>query len=115
MEWEKLYKISQYKTNGNCLILQNIHQLAEELIGKTAHVEWPYMVEALITSVCNDLERFELNPKTNVIESKLLEAYDYEMVQRELKAISGYYFNKKGIKIGDSKTLVQGKVLLGQR
>lgn len=89
--------------------------MAKQLLGKTAHVEWPYMVEALVIAVGNERVKYSLDPKTNQMQSKLLETFEAEFAQREMKTVSRNYMNKKGIECGNVQMLVSAKLLLGER
>ena len=96
------------------MYFQRIEDLAHQIINKTAHVEWPYMVEAKVVSVSNDHVRYTWDEKSNKIQESLVED-QYEFVTKEMKNIASYYMNKKGINLGNVEILVGAKLLMGER
>ena len=94
---------------------QDIQRLAQSLVGQTAHVEWPYLVEAKVVSVANDTVKYFLDKDTRQLKSELVEHGSYDVIKREMKSVSSFLFNRKGIDIGDCDVLVEAKLLLGKR
>ncbi|XP_047139268.1 5'-3' exoribonuclease 1 isoform X1 [Hydra vulgaris] len=114
-------KVFQYSSRSENTIIkilspsnQNIEDIAKQLLGEIAYVEWPYMVEANIVSVTNDSVKYFLGDN-NEIASKLVQGEEYKNIKKEMKAIATYHMEKRGIQLGDIKILVQAKLLLGER
>ena len=78
-------------------------------------MEWPYLVEAKIVSVASDTVRYQLDKTGKQIVSELVEERSYDNVKREMKTVSSFLMNRKGIDIGQCDVLVEAKLMLGQR
>ena len=89
-------------------------ELAKQLIGKIIFVEWPYMAEASVTSICDDAKRYSLDER-NELTSTRVRGDDYEIVKNEMKSIERTHFSRRGIELGEVKVLVEAKTLLGKR
>lgn len=114
-------KVFQQNSRNNNMIvkiipgsLPSIEEIAKHLLGETAYVEWPYMVEAIIKSVCDDSIRYYLDGK-NQLQSKMLGGEEYKSVVREMKAIETYHMGRRGIELGEVKVMVEANLLLGKR
>ena len=89
-------------------------ELAKQLVGKIIYVEWPYMVEASVTSICDDTQRYSLD-ETNELTSARIRGDDYKIAKREMKSIESTHYSRRGIELGEVKVLVEAKTLLGKR
>ena len=91
-----------------------MNELAKQLVGETVYVEWPYMVEASVTSICDNAERYSLDER-NELTSTLVRGDDYKIAKREMKSIETTHYLRRGVELGDVKVLVEAKTLLGKR
>lgn len=89
-------------------------ELAKQLVGKIIYVEWPYMIEASVTSICDNTQYYSLDER-NELTSTLLRGDDYEIAKRKMKSIESTYYSKRGVELGEVKVLVEAKTLLGKR
>ncbi|XP_066932891.1 5'-3' exoribonuclease 1-like isoform X3 [Clytia hemisphaerica] len=115
-------KVFQYNSRSENTIVklignehEDFQRLAQSLVGQSAHVEWPYLVEAKVVSVANDSVKYFMDNETRQLTSELVEHGSYDTVKREMKSVSSFLFNRKGIDIGDCDVLVEAKLLLGKR
>ena len=91
-----------------------MNELAKQLVGEIVYVEWPYMVEALVMSICDDAERYSLDER-NELTSTLVRGDDYKIAKREMKSIETTHYSRRGVELGEVKVLVEAKTLLGKR
>lgn len=75
-------KVFQQPSRGENIILNviseetsKVEDLASELLGKSVHVDWPYLKEALVVGVANN------NEKLILIDPLI--GYDHDNVKKE--------------------------------
>lgn len=93
--------------------------LAQDLIGKTCYVGWPYMVEAKVWGVSDEVTSYQCSDAGN---GKRLKIVDITMSPEEVKLWKETAFSvmkehtvRRGIDLGDIKTLVYVQELQGRR
>ena len=72
------------------------------------------MIEAFVESICNDEVKYSLDENSQ-LSSKLIQGELHNNVKREMKAISTYHMDRRGIELGEVKIMIEAKLLLGQR
>ncbi|XP_047138728.1 5'-3' exoribonuclease 1 isoform X1 [Hydra vulgaris] len=92
----------------------DIEETANLMIGKSVFVEWPYMVEAMVTSVMNEDLCYYLTNE-NELAMKMVDGEDYSNFKKEIAVISSYHLFERGINLGDVTTIVAAKLLLGEK
>eukprot|EP00794_Sanderia_malayensis_P014879 gene14879-16425_t len=86
-----------------------------DLVGKVVHVEWPYLVEALVTAVTDGKVKYILKEPENTVQKDILDKSRIEDAQRWMNIAKTRYLEKKGIEVGDVDVLVEAKQLKGKR
>ncbi|XP_014469638.1 PREDICTED: 5'-3' exoribonuclease 1 isoform X2 [Dinoponera quadriceps] len=120
-------KVFQQTSRGENMILHimseqspNLEDLASQLLGKSVHVDWPYLKEALVVGVAN------CNTKFALIDS--LAGYSHDNVNKEdvkgpsvaewniqVKHIRETYLSRLGISIGHTDVLIYARPFLGNK
>ena len=104
-------------------MIVNIKQPAEEInaetvketVGTVVHIEWPYLVEGLVTAVSDGERRFVYKQEERkVTEEKMAETKMKDVVFW-MGNVRKRYLERKGIDSGEVNVLVEAKPLKGLR
>ncbi|KAF2885186.1 hypothetical protein ILUMI_20983 [Ignelater luminosus] len=94
---------------------EELDEKAKKLLGKTVHVGWPHLIEALVVSVSNREFRYHSTGEKgqyNVEENKGNLA---SLWHSEKQGITDHYQNRLGIDVGLTNVLVHVKVMVGRK
>ena len=86
-----------------------------ETVGSIVHVEWPYLVEALVTAITDGERRFTLKQAENVVEEDKMTKAKIDDAFFWMKNVRTNLLERKGIDPGEVKVLVEAKTLKGKR
>ncbi|XP_065061196.1 5'-3' exoribonuclease 1-like [Rhopilema esculentum] len=86
-----------------------------ETVGSIVHVEWPYLVEALVTAITDGERRFILKQAENVVEEDKMTKAKIDDAFFWMKNVRTNLLERKGIDPGEVKVLVEAKTLKGKR
>lgn len=86
-----------------------------DTVGTVVYVEWPYLVEALVTGVTDGRRRFVCSEEGGTIKEEMMTDQKVESALQWMKSVRTNSLERKGIDPGEVKVLVEAKTLKGQR
>ena len=115
-------RVFSYASKSNSLVL-SIRKPGEkigaetvkEMVGKVVHIEWPYMVEGLVTAISDKEKRFIYQQEERVVKEEKMTDVKMKDVQFWMDNVHKKYIERKGIDPGEIDVLVEAKLLKGTR
>ncbi|XP_065889991.1 5'-3' exoribonuclease 1-like [Dysidea avara] len=90
----------------------NLKTIADDLVGRTCYVDWPFLVEALVVSVSDAEGKIYSDHPLQVRQHNDKESKQW---QEYCSDITHQYSHRRGITIGEIKVLIEAKKLVGTR
>ena len=91
------------------------YETMRSLVGKVVHVEWPYLVEALVTGITDGERKFIWKEHENVVEEDVMNKNKITDATNWMKIVRTNSVERKGIDPGVVNVLVEAKLLKGKR
>ena len=115
-------RVFSYSSKSNNMII-NIQPETDEIdvetmketVGTVVHVEWPYLVEALVTAITDGERRFVYKQEEREVVEERMTENKVKDALFWMKNIQTKHLERKGINAGEVKVLVEAKTLKGKR
>jgi len=115
-------RVFAYGSRSNNMII-NVKQLTEtiddetmkQVVGTIVHIEWPYLVEGLVTAVSSTERRFVYKQEERLIQEEKMTETKKDDVIHWMESLPKKFLELKGIDTGEIKVLVEAKPLKGIR
>lgn len=108
---------SMVLTIGNVWEDMSVRQFAQRFLGKIVYTRWPFLFESRVTMVCDGEIKCELLKVGNVRKVSLsdADADDIKEYKEHLKKVTMDMGKKRGLQLGEVKTLVYVQPVIGMR
>ena len=91
------------------------YETMRSLVGKVVYVEWPYLVEALVTGITDGERKFIWKEHENVVQEDVMNKNKITDATNWMKIVRTNSVERKGIDPGVVSVLVEAKLLKGKR
>ena len=115
-------RVFAYGSRSNNMIV-NVKQSTEtiddeamkQMAGKVVHIEWPYLVEGLVTAVSSTERRFVYKQEERLVQEEKMTETKRNDVIHWMESLPKKFLELKGIDTGEINVLVEAKPLKGIR
>ena len=115
-------RVFAYGSRSNNMII-NVKQSTEtiddetmkQVVGTIVHIEWPYLVEGLVTAVSSTERRFVYKQEERLVQEEKMTETKKDDVIHWMESLPKKFLELKGIDTGEIKVLVEAKPLKGIR